>query len=256
VHKWRMINGSVLAPTEEAHRRKQGLTAVTFADGTVRLLLCLELFGMGCGKAGDLSDCSCIQSHIGRWYWARGSKTDMKVKSLAGSFSRWAMVPVLVAAVGVGMAQGNSGHDRDDHRDDHHDNGNRGDDQRGDNGHGKKGHEDKGRKDKGREDKDRDNNGHDNDYQFREQDRQNFESHYDKDVRRWRQNPQGRAQFVRGQRIPDTYQFQVVPSSYYRDIPPPPPGYRYGYHDGYVVAYNPTTRIIADVLDLVTAAKR
>jgi hypothetical protein len=37
-------------------------------------------------------------------------------------------------------------------------------------------------------------------------------------------------------------------------VPPPPPGYQYGYYDGYVVAYDPTTRIIADVLDLVTAA--
>ena len=45
-----------------------------------------------------------------------------------------------------------------------------------------------------------------------------------------------------------------VPSSYYRTLPPPPPGYRMGYYDGYVVAYNPTTQIIADVLDLVDAA--
>lgn len=27
----------------------------------------------------------------------------------------------------------------------------------------------------------------------------------------------------------------------------------YGYYDGYMVAYNPTTRIIADVMDLVSA---
>jgi Ni/Co efflux regulator RcnB len=59
---------------------------------------------------------------------------------------------------------------------------------------------------------------------------------------------------MRGQRIPNNYRLQVVPQSYYASVPPPPPGYQYGYYDGYVVAYNPTTRIIADVLDLVTAA--
>jgi hypothetical protein len=30
-------------------------------------------------------------------------------------------------------------------------------------------------------------------------------------------------------------------------------GYQYGYYGGYVVAYNPATRIVADVLDLVVA---
>jgi hypothetical protein len=44
-----------------------------------------------------------------------------------------------------------------------------------------------------------------------------------------------------------------VPQAYWQNVPPPP-GYQYGYYDGYVVAYNPTTRIIADVMDLVTAA--
>ena len=39
-----------------------------------------------------------------------------------------------------------------------------------------------------------------------------------------------------------------------RTLPPPPPGYRLGYYDGYVVAYDPTTQIVADVLDLVNAA--
>ena len=46
----------------------------------------------------------------------------------------------------------------------------------------------------------------------------------------------------------------LADSPYYRDMPPPPPGYRFGYYDGYVVAYNPTTQIVADVLDLVGAA--
>ncbi|MEO8126977.1 MAG: hypothetical protein ABJF23_08970 [Bryobacteraceae bacterium] len=49
---------------------------------------------------------------------------------------------------------------------------------------------------------------------------------------------------------------RAVPPAYYRDVPPPPPGYRFGYYDGYVVAYDPTTQIVADVLDLVGAAMR
>jgi len=60
--------------------------------------------------------------------------------------------------------------------------------------------------------------------------------------------------FVRGQAIPSGYTIQAVPQAYYQGVPPPPPGYRYGYSDGYVVAYDPTTRIVADVLDLVGAA--
>jgi hypothetical protein len=50
------------------------------------------------------------------------------------------------------------------------------------------------------------------------------------------------------------YRIQPVPVTYYRGAPPPPPGYRYGYYEGYVVAYDPTTRVIGDVLDLVGAA--
>jgi hypothetical protein len=48
---------------------------------------------------------------------------------------------------------------------------------------------------------------------------------------------------------------RTVPHSYWvGTVPAPPPGYRYGYYQGYVVAYNPTTRIIADVIDIVSAA--
>jgi Ni/Co efflux regulator RcnB len=94
------------------------------------------------------------------------------------------------------------------------------------------------------------------DFRFRDQDRGRFAPHYSKDVDRWRRRPQGRPRFTRGQRIPNGIRFQAVPRSYYAGVPPPPPGYQYGYYDGYVVAYNPTTRIIADVLDLVATAAR
>ncbi len=92
------------------------------------------------------------------------------------------------------------------------------------------------------------------DFHFSDQDRAHFQSHYHHDVDRWHQHPGNRPHFERGQHIPPNYRFQPVPRAYYRDVPPPPPGYQYGYYDGYVVAYNPTTRVIADVLDLVGAA--
>jgi hypothetical protein len=94
--------------------------------------------------------------------------------------------------------------------------------------------------------------GHDQDWRFQEQDRQHFYSHYRQDADHWRGKK--RPRFVRGQAIPRGYYVQPVPQAYWQNVPPPPPGNQYGYYDGYVVAYNPTTRIIADVLDLVTSA--
>jgi hypothetical protein len=38
---------------------------------------------------------------------------------------------------------------------------------------------------------------------------------------------------------------EIVPASYYRTLSPPRPGYRSGYYDIYVVAYNPTTETLA-----------
>jgi len=98
-------------------------------------------------------------------------------------------------------------------------------------------------------------NGHGNkhdDWRFREDDRSHFYSHYRHDADHWKGRK--RPVFVRGQAIPSGYTIQAVPQAYYQGVPPPPPGYRYGYSDGYVVAYDPTTRIVADVLDLVGAA--
>ena len=87
------------------------------------------------------------------------------------------------------------------------------------------------------------------DWRFQGNGRDQFYRHYQKDARRWR--GRRRPQFSPGYVIPRTYRIQPVPQSYWAGQPPPPPGYQYGYYDGYVVAYNPTTRIIADVMDLV-----
>jgi Ni/Co efflux regulator RcnB len=100
---------------------------------------------------------------------------------------------------------------------------------------------------------------HDNDrgrdFRFREEDRGHFAPHYQRDVDHWRNAPH-RPHFERGEHIPPSYRFQPVPRAYYSEVPPPPPGYQYGYYQGYVVVYNPTTRIVADVLDLAAAAAR
>src|SRR5262249_23227870 len=89
---------------------------------------------------------------------------------------------------------------------------------------------------------------------FRAEDRDHFSPHYQKDIQQWHQHPDRRHQIRAGERLPNGVRLKSVPASYYRTLPPPPPGYRFGYYDGYVVAYNPTTQIVADVLDLVTAA--
>jgi hypothetical protein len=90
------------------------------------------------------------------------------------------------------------------------------------------------------------------DYHFRGDDRGRFYAHYRSDADQWRYRR--RPVFVTGRVVPREYVIQTVPQTYWVGAPPPPPGYQYGYYGGYVVAYNPATRIVADVLDLVAAA--
>jgi hypothetical protein len=89
------------------------------------------------------------------------------------------------------------------------------------------------------------------DYHFQGDDRGRFYSHYRSDADQWR--GRRRPVFVTGRAVPREYVIRTVPQSYWVGAPPPPPGYQYGYYGGYVVAYNPATRIVADVLDLVGA---
>ena len=94
------------------------------------------------------------------------------------------------------------------------------------------------------------------DYRFRDEDRIRFYAHYRHDADSWHQRR--RPVFVPGHVIVGEYEIQPVPRSFWVEVmPPPPPGYLFGYCGGYVVAYDPTTRMVADVLDLVrTAASR
>ena len=87
------------------------------------------------------------------------------------------------------------------------------------------------------------------DYHFQSNDRGRFYGYYRDDADRWRGHK--RPVFVTGRAVPSGYAVRPVPQSYWVGAPPPPPGYTYGYYGGYVVAYDPTTRIVADVLDLV-----
>jgi Ni/Co efflux regulator RcnB len=160
----------------------------------------------------------------------------MNAQSVIGKAARLMLVPILVAAVGVGVAQDRDNGHNNRGRDNGHDNGRHNGNDRNDN-------------------RDRGNRGNQrNDFHFRDQDRGRFESHYRSDLNRWRQHPQNRPRFARGQRIPYGYRIQPVPRSYYVGVAPLPPGYQYGYYDGYVVAYDPTTRMIGDVMDLVGTA--
>lgn len=89
---------------------------------------------------------------------------------------------------------------------------------------------------------------------FRDEDRDHFYTYYRRDVGHWRDRR--RPVFIPGQYIAREYLIQPVPQSVWVNVvAPPPPGCRYGYYGGYVVAYNPTTRMIADVLDLIAAAR-
>ena len=115
--------------------------------------------------------------------------------------------------------------------------------------------DDRGRgNDRGRDNDHRDNDK--SDYRFRPEDRDHFSSHYKGNIKQLQKHPDKRHHVRARGASADDYRSRLkpVPQSYYVHCPPPPPGYQFGYYDGYVVAYNPTTQIISDVLDLVNAA--
>src|SRR5258708_20443394 len=172
--------------------------------------------------------------------------------------TRFVFSSILFATAGICVAQGPPGHDpynpppghggvppgqakKYDHDDDHMPPG-----------QAKKYRDDDDHHAKYREDDDHHAKRYREDYHFRGDDRGRFYAHYRGDADRWR--GRRRPVFVTGRVVPREYVFQAVPQTYWVGTPPPPPGYQYGYYEGYVVAYNPTTRILADVLDLFAAA--
>jgi hypothetical protein len=170
----------------------------------------------------------------------------MKHNNLLYRFSGAALVPVLALAVGASAyAQDNHDDRRDDNRYNQRDNGRN--NQRNDNRY----QQNDNRYSQG-DNRRGDDHNRGRDFHFDNNYRDHFAQHYRGDADHWR-NRRDRVRFDRGQRIPVGYRLQPVPDAYYRDVPPPPPGYRYGYYEGYVVAYDPTTRVVGDVLDLVNA---
>ena len=61
-----------------------------------------------------------------------------------------------------------------------------------------------------------------------------------------------RPHFYPGGYFPRQYvtMIQPIPPDIITYLPPVPPGYAIGYYDGYTVVYDPTTFLIASVLDL------
>ena len=157
------------------------------------------------------------------------------------SLTRFALTAFLLTATGLGVAQGPPGHDPNNPPPGHggvppgQAKKHGGDDDQGNPGHGGV--------PPGQAKKYRD------DYHFQGDDRDRFYAHYRSDADQWKHRK--RPVFVKGRGIPKEYVIQPVPQSYWVGAPLPPLGYQYGYYGGYVVAYNPSTRIVADVLDLV-----
>ncbi len=67
-----------------------------------------------------------------------------------------------------------------------------------------------------------------------------------------RLNRSRRHHFLVGGYFPRQYvtYLQPIPPDVLGYLPPVPPGYAIGYYDGYTVVYDPTTYLIASVLDL------
>jgi Ni/Co efflux regulator RcnB len=86
-------------------------------------------------------------------------------------------------------------------------------------------------------------------YHFRQEDAARLRQNYDKidqvDVHH-------RPAYAPDGHLPTDWRKRVhpVPTSVIRDLPPIPAGYQIGYMDGYCVVFDPTSLLIADVIDL------
>lgn len=88
-------------------------------------------------------------------------------------------------------------------------------------------------------------------YSFRPNDRSYLYRYYRN--RLGRINRARRPHFIIGGYFPYTYipYISPLPPDVYGYLPPPPPGYRMGYYQGYVVVYDPMTYFIANIIDLL-----
>jgi Ni/Co efflux regulator RcnB len=86
-------------------------------------------------------------------------------------------------------------------------------------------------------------------YKFRDEDAPKLRQHY-KNVEKV--DVSKRTALVAGARLEGDWRRRLrpVPAAVVRELAPPPPGYVFGYIDGYCVVYNPATLVIAEVIDL------
>lgn len=86
-------------------------------------------------------------------------------------------------------------------------------------------------------------------YHFRQEDGAKLRQHYN---RIDRVDVHHRPEYVAGGHLPSDWHKRIhpVPEAVVRELPPAPPGYVFGYMDGYAVVYEPRTLMIADVIDL------
>jgi Ni/Co efflux regulator RcnB len=88
-------------------------------------------------------------------------------------------------------------------------------------------------------------------YHFQEQDRAHLQSHYRSEhiqvdtAHRWA--------WHRGENFPVGWHDHIrpLPQVDISLLPPPPPGYVFGYYDGWAVVYDPSTGVILDAVDVM-----
>lgn len=89
-------------------------------------------------------------------------------------------------------------------------------------------------------------------YHFRSQDKAQLRPHYLAEHPNMRKDH--RWEWHRGVKLPDGWRGRVEPLDD-ADIavlaPPPPPGYEFGYFDGWAIVYNPNTGEVLDALNLM-----
>jgi Ni/Co efflux regulator RcnB len=88
-------------------------------------------------------------------------------------------------------------------------------------------------------------------YHFRDGDRAKLREHYDH-IERVDTTHRGR--YVAGAHLPADFRkhLRPVPKAVVQELPPPPPGYVFGYIEGYCVVYDPATLLVAGVIDLTS----
>ena len=89
-------------------------------------------------------------------------------------------------------------------------------------------------------------------YRFSAADREALRSHSEFNWTTPLPNGEHPVRFYQGEPLTfsELRRFRAVPAAYARDVAPPPSTYRLGYYNGMIYAYNPTTGVVADAVDV------